>query len=147
DVRIYIDTAILFTFHGRRYSYIDASMYNCNGSGCLETYHFIADFTTKKLYQFVMFAEPSLATPYFGDVNNDGQLDFVVPEYVSVGVSGLPYSDTTEEMELKPYTLNKSRRFVPITDENKQEYFLIGQFDGGNFTPRDFRIIAARWWD
>jgi hypothetical protein len=144
EVTIDVDTAMLFTYHGKKYGYLRASYHNCNGTGCMESYHYIADFKTRKLYVFDMDAVPYIGTPYFGDVNKDGQLDFVVPHYVSVA-GYLPYSDTTEEIELIPYTLNKSGRFETLKGYDKTDNFLIGKFDGGNFAPRNFTIIADKW--
>ena len=143
DVRYRVDTAMDFSFRGKKYCYIEAHYYDCNGTGCMESYHLVCDYQFHRLHVFETFGVPYLATPYIGDFNNDGQLDFMAPECYCMSPS--PYCDTTETIALIPYTLNRSGHFVQMKNDYKRDRFLVGQFDSGVFAPNHFRVIGDFW--
>ncbi len=143
DIYYEVDTAIEFSLRDKKYAYVSASYRDCNGTGCMEEFYFIADYQLHRLHVFEMNAVPGIPTQYFGDFNHDGQLDFLVPECECMSMS--PYCDTTETVALIPYTLNKNGHFVQMKNDYKKDKFMIGQFDSGVFAPCHFRIIGDFW--
>jgi hypothetical protein len=140
-IRYDVDTAYRFRFRDRDYGWAIAHYYGCNGTGCMERYYLLADFSRGRLHVFRTMAVPDYHD-YFGDLNGDDQLDVLIPDYFFTEHSGLPYSDTTELISFTPYTLNTKGRFETIRND-KKDCLVIGQFDGGNFAPARFRLIGS----
>ncbi len=137
-----VDSAVMFSFKNKKYAWVTAHIYNCNGTGCLAEFQMIADFQHHRLHLFSAFALP-FESRYFGDVDGDGRLDFLLPEIISINNCGWVYCDTNL-ISLTPYTLN-DRGYFEQKKNGKSYSVLVGQFYNG-LSPRNFKIVAEMNW-
>ncbi len=135
------DTAFTFRFNGRKYGWARCWFHMCNGTGCLESFYFLADFQRGRLYALALSAVPG-PTDYFGDVNRDGALDLLIPDFMYHVGGQLPRSDTTEYLTLTPYTFGKSGRMEAIREDGRdcQQVISVRMRD---FDAYDFRSICS----
>lgn len=141
QIRYDTDTAFTFRFRGRSYGWASTYYFNCNGTGCLERYYLLADFGRNRLHAFVTMAVPSYQD-YFGDLNHDGQLDVLIPDYLAYPGSRLPYSDTTEFLTLTAYTLDPSGTVVPIRESGRDCHYMIS-VRIEDLDARELRILGS----
>lgn len=135
------DTAFTFRFKGHKYGWAVATYHMCNGTGCLEDFYFLADFERRRLYAFVTMAVP-LYHNYFGDVNHDGQLDVLIPDYFYYEGSQLPRSDTIEYLALTPYTWDKAGSMQAIREGGRDCQYVL-RFKASEYEAHDLLVLGS----
>jgi hypothetical protein len=130
-----IDTAMQFSINGKEFYLASGGYYNCNGSGCGTSVYFLVDKKRGRLHLFQMFRQS--ATKFLGDINNDGQLDLVIQDYIHTP----GHDEKPAALALYPYTLNSKGYFERMKNIDGAECFLIGIGDD-QWYPANFRIVG-----
>lgn len=130
------DTTWLFRFRGRRYAWMKASYRMCNGSGCLQAFYFLADFSRRTIHAFETFAAPQYDV-LLGDMNGDGRLDFLIPGHTNW------QTDSTQDLSLYAYTLDDRGRVRPLRNRRGRRGEVRARFDGGLYAPRRFQVLDS----
>lgn len=141
QLRFETDTAALFAYKGKSYGWAKAYMYGCNGTGCEEEFHFIADMQNGRLHAFSLRSVPSYRW-YFGDLDGDDEPDVILPRRISNRRMGSDASGDTVMLVLYAYQL-KGKNLIPLTDHDKEPCFWILRFDNGYYAPRNCSVIAT----
>ena len=149
-----IDTAFLFSFKGRKYGWAYGDVHNCNGTGCLVTYQFLADFQFHRLHVFESMAVP-FNFFYFGSITQiifknhmskrtgDDDLDFLLPAIINQKDCGGAYCETNL-VALTPFHLNSKGYFEQLAPY-KVGCVLFGEYNNG-LSPRNFKITGVLNW-
>lgn len=129
----------IYDFKGRRYAFIWANYHMCNGTGCMECFYFVYDYSRKKLHCFSVFGAPEYAA--FGDIDHDERPDVLV-----ASCSGHVYDDSTKLITFEPYRMNEKGRYEKMKCE-KDDCYIVGRFDNGIFAPMKFAVIEKNWFE
>lgn len=141
QLRFETDTAALFTYKGKTYGWAKAFMYGCNGKGCEEEFHFIADLEKGRLHAFNLRSMPQHQW-YFGDLDGDEDLDVLLPRRMGNDRTGIRSSDDTLTVAVYAFQ-TKGKYLIPLTDSDEEHCFWILQFDNGYDAPRNCRILGS----
>jgi len=141
QLRFETDTAALFTYKGKPYGWAKAFMYGCNGKGCEEEFHFIADFEKGRLHAFNLRSMPRHQW-YFGDLDGDEDLDVLLPRRMSNRRTGIRSSEDTVTLAVYAFQ-TKGKYLIPLTDGDGEHCFWILQFDNSYYAPRNCRILGS----
>ena len=130
-------------FHGRKYTLLKAGPDQCNGTGCMTEYYFIYDYLHDKLSVY----ESDGSKCYFGDINHDGNLDFLV-EDITFPKEGSPYyclePHLKDTFTLSAYSIDSKGELNKMKDKGK-DCFL--EYVINSTAPYSPRLVKKHWYN
>jgi hypothetical protein len=142
-------------YNEMKYSCITGHYNNCTGSGCRVASYFI--MPRNKSNEPIMLIEQTedMFGLRYGDINNDGNLDFLVIEEDFSG----KYLDLLVKKDAKfenwscargiKYTITAvnfiNGKWLPVKDKSGKEYFMLIYLDQDLEVEKGFKLLESHW--
>ncbi len=128
-----------FTFLGRRYLLLINFREDCFGAGCRYRCYNLFDITDPKAIRQYSFSSVFEGPESFGDLNQDGVIDFcrVAPKFNKES-----FTDGLDRYLITAYTI-KGPRATQLVNESAHPYYMIVK---GDEDVSSFQVIQSDWF-
>jgi hypothetical protein len=130
---------IEFSFLGKKYLLLINFREDCLGSGCRYRCYNLYDITNPKSIKHYTFSSVYEGVDSFGDLNQDGVLDFC---RAAIKFNKESFTDGLDRYLFTAYTI-KDNRSAQIINESAHPYYLIGK---GDEDLSYFYIVQSDWF-